>query len=62
MVSRFDYNGTEVTITTDYTFDNFGSGGVIEERCAGVVSTTWLPAGADCTTSTGAGFRADSLA
>lgn len=62
IVNRFDYDGTEVTITTDYTFDNFGSGGVIEERCAGVVSTTWLPDGADCTTSTGAGFRADSLA
>lgn len=61
IVSRYDYDGTEITITTDYTFDTFGTGGVIEERCAGVLSTNWLPDGADCTTSTGEGFRADSL-
>lgn len=61
IVSRYDYDGTAITITTDYTFDNFGSGGVIAERWASVLSTNWLPDGYDCTTTTGQGFRADSL-
>ncbi len=61
IVSRYDYAGTTTIITTDYTFDHFGSGGVTEQRCTSVVPTEWLPVGADCSTSTGEGFRADSL-
>ena len=61
IVSRYDYDGTMTTITTDYSFDNFGSGGVIEKQCSGVVATHGLPDGADCAISTGRGFRADSL-
>ncbi len=59
--SRYDYDGETVTITTDYSFDNFGSGGVIELRCTGIRPTGGVPEGADCTSSDGDGFRPDSL-
>lgn len=61
IVTRYDFDGSSVVITTDNSFDNFGSGGVFEERCTGVVPTNWLPAGIDCTTGTGTGFIEASL-
>ena len=61
IVTRYDFDGTSVVITTDNSFDNFGSGGVFEERCAGVLPTNWLPDGIDCTARTGIGFIESSL-
>lgn len=61
IVSRYDFDGTTTIITTDYSFDHFGSGGVTEEHCTGVVPTDWLPRGTGCSTSTGEGFREDSV-
>ncbi len=45
IVYRYDDNATTITITTDYSFDNYESGGVIEQRCTDVAATNWLPAG-----------------
>ena len=59
--TRYDFNGEMVTITTDYSFDNFGSGGVAELRCASVRLTNWLPEGTDCGSHEGQGFRSESL-
>lgn len=59
--SRYDYDGAIVSITTDYSFDNYGSGGVSELRCTGVRPTNWLPEGIDCSSHTAEGFRPDSL-
>jgi hypothetical protein len=61
IVSRYDYDGTAITITRDHSFDTLGSGRVYEQRCTSVRSTDWLPEGVDCTTSTGEGFDAASL-
>ncbi len=61
IVTRYEYDGAAVVITTDNSFDNFGSGGVLEERCVDVVANNWLPDGIDCTTSTGVGFVESSL-
>lgn len=57
IVYRYDDNATTITITTDYSFDNYGSGGVIEQRCTDVAATNWLPAGVDCTSSAAEGFQ-----
>ncbi len=51
----------EVFESTDYSFDNFGSGGVAELRCASVRLTNWLPEGTDCSSHQGEGFRSESL-
>ena len=59
--TRYDFDGEIVTITTDYSFDNFGSGGVAELRCASVRLTSWLPEGTDCSSHEGEGFRSESL-
>lgn len=56
IVTRYDFDGSRVTITTDYSFDHFGSGGVIEETCPSVIETNGLPSGVDCITTTGVGF------
>jgi hypothetical protein len=63
IVTRYAFDGTIVTITTDYSFDNFGSGGVAEQRCTGLAVTDieWLPEGVECTTSNGEGFQPDSV-
>lgn len=61
IVTRYEYDGTTMVITTDNSFDIFGSGGVLEETCSTVSSTNWLPDGIDCTTATGVGFVAASL-
>lgn len=61
IVTRYDFDGTIVKITTDHTFDNFGSNGVIEQRCASVTASDWLPVGIDCTEGLGEGFLADTL-
>ncbi len=61
IVTRYEFDGTTVVITTDNSFDNFGSGGVFEQRCSNVVPTNWLLEGVDCTTSTGVGFIEASL-
>lgn len=59
--SRYRFDGETVIITTDYSFDNFGSGGVVELRCSSVRLSNWLPEGIDCSSHDGEGFRADSL-
>jgi hypothetical protein len=59
--TRYDFDGQIVFITTDYSFDNFGSGGVAELRCASVRLTNWLPEGTDCSSHEGEGFRPESL-
>lgn len=61
IVTRYEYDGISVVITTDNSFDNFGSGGVLEQRCVDIVATNWLPDGFDCTTSPGVGFVESSL-
>jgi hypothetical protein len=59
--SRYSFDGETVIITTDYSFDNFGSGGVVELRCSSVRLSNWLPEGTDCSSHDGEGFRPDSL-
>lgn len=61
IITRYDDNGTTITITTDFSFDNYGSGGVTEQRCGDVIATNWLPDGTDCTTDVGEGFQEDSV-
>lgn len=61
IVTRYEYDGASVVITTDNSFDNFGSGGVLEQRCLDILATSWLPGGVDCTTSAGVGFVESSL-
>ena len=59
--SRYSFDGETVIITTDYSFDNFGSGGVVELRCTSVRLSNWLPEGINCSSHDGEGFRPDSL-
>ena len=59
--TRYDFDGENLIITTDYSFDNFGSGGVTEFRCTGVRLTNWLPEGTNCSSHAGEGFRSESL-
>ena len=59
--TRYDFDGEQVIITTDYSFDEFGSGSIVELRCTGVRRSGWLPEGTDCSTHEGEGFRAESL-
>lgn len=59
--SRYSFDGETVIITTDYSFDNFGSGGVVELRCTSIRLSNWLPEGINCTSHGGEGFRSDSL-
>jgi hypothetical protein len=61
VVTRYAFDGTIVTITTDSSFDTFGSGGVYEHRCNGVQESDWLPQGVECSTSNGEGFLPDSV-
>ncbi len=70
IVTRYEFDGATVTITADYSFDTFGSGGVIEQRCAAIRPSRssrtagaygWLPEGVSCTTSSGEGFQPDSV-
>ena len=59
--TRYEFDGTRVTITTDFTRDSFGNGGVEEQRCDGVRRTRFLPEGVECSLFGGDGFRSDSL-
>lgn len=59
--SRYSFDGETVIITTDYSFDNFGSGGVVELRCTSVRLSNWLPEGINCSSHDGEGFRPNSL-
>lgn len=59
--TRYEFDGESVTITTDASHDRFGRGGVQERRCDGVRRTARLPDGIDCDSSSGDGFKSDSL-
>lgn len=59
--SRYAFDGESVIITTDFSHDTFGNGGVDERRCAGLRRTTRLPEGVDCNRSGGDGFKSSSL-
>lgn len=61
ILTRYEFDGATVTITTDHSFDTYGSGGVTEQRCTGIRPSGWLPEGVDCTTSSGEGFQPDSV-
>lgn len=61
IVTRYEFDGTAITITTDYSFDTFGSGGVTEQHCTAIRPSNWLPEGVSCTTSAGEGFQPDSV-
>lgn len=59
--TRYEYDGEHVTITTDFSRDTFGGGGVDEQRCDGLRRTIRLPEGDDCNRSSGDGFKSDGL-
>lgn len=59
--TRYAFDGDSVTITTDFSRDTFGGGGVDQQRCDGLRRTSRLPEGVDCSTSSGDGFDSDSL-
>ncbi len=59
--TRYEFNGETVTITRDASRDEFGPGGVDEQRCNGVRRTDRLPEGIDCDPARGDGFKSDSL-
>lgn len=59
--TRYAFDGDTVSITTDFSRDTFGGGGVDEQRCDGLRRTSRLPEGVDCTTSGGDGFKSSSL-
>ncbi len=58
---RYEFDGEVVTITSDSSFDTFGSGEVDVQVCDGVRRADRLLEGVDCKSSNGDGFRADTL-
>lgn len=58
---RLAYDGEAYTITSDATWDAFGSDGVVVERCATVDVSAGRPVGESCERADGDGFDADSL-
>ncbi|MBK6501548.1 MULTISPECIES: hypothetical protein [Candidatus Neomicrothrix] len=58
---RHEFDGKTVTITTDSSFDDFGSGEVDVQVCEGIRRAEALVEGVGCGSSSGDGFRADSV-
>lgn len=58
---RYEFDGETVTITTDSSFDDFGSGEVDVQVCEGIRRAEALVEGVDCESSSGDGFRADTV-
>lgn len=58
---RHEFDGEVVTITTDSSFDAFGSGEVDVQVCDGVRRAGRLLEGVDCKCSNGDGSRGDTL-